>query len=113
MDLLNTLGGAGAQPGPQNPQCSRKDCRLDATWQVLWNNPKVHTPERRKIWLACEEHRPWLENYLTQRLFWRSTEPLDAAPAPAEPLDAESTDSQDSGRPTPSPASNEAHRREP
>ncbi|MCH8565348.1 acetone carboxylase [Nesterenkonia sp. LB17] len=91
MDLLNTLGGDGAQPGPQSPQCSRKDCRFDATWQVLWNNPKVHTPERRKIWLACDEHRPWLENYLAQRLFWRSTQPLDAGTAPESFSDTAAT----------------------
>lgn len=74
MDVLSQLDGSS--PGPQVPQCSRKGCRVDAVWQVLWNNPKIHDPSRRKIWLACEEHRAWLENFLAQRLFWRSTEPL-------------------------------------
>lgn len=83
MDLLNTLGADQGPEGPEVPQCSRKGCRAEAVWQVLWNNPKIHTPERRKIWLACQEHRSWLENFLQQRLFWRSTEPLDA-PAPEE-----------------------------
>ena len=54
-------------------------CRADAAWQILWNNPKIHDAERRKVWLACDEHRGWLENFLQQRLFWRSTEPLEDA----------------------------------
>ena len=81
MDLLNSLGSDGAQPGPQTPECSRKGCRSEASWQVLWNNPKIHTPERRKIWLACDEHRVWLQDYLTQRMFWRSTERLESPEA--------------------------------
>lgn len=74
--------GSSEQPQPQDapnaPECSRKACRAAALWQVKWNNPKIHTPQRRKIWLACDEHRPWLEHFLQQRLFWRSTEPLGA-----------------------------------
>ena len=78
MDLLSSLGsGAQGDVGPEAPQCSRKGCRSDAVWQILWNNPKIHDAERRKIWLACDEHRGWLENFLQQRLFWRSTEPLE------------------------------------
>ncbi len=78
------------QDEPSAPECSRKACREAAVWQVKWNNPKIHTPQRRKIWLACEEHRPWLENYLQQRLFWRSTEPL-APGGPEGPGSAEQT----------------------
>lgn len=76
MDLLGSLGSA--QPGPDEPQCSRKGCRVEAAWQIRWNNPKIHQPERRKIWLACDEHREWLEGFLRQRLFWRSTDPVRA-----------------------------------
>ncbi|WP_285724855.1 hypothetical protein [Psychromicrobium xiongbiense] len=69
---------------PEN-RCSRKGCRELAHWQVRWNNPKVHTPERLKVWLACEEHRAWLEDYLHLRDFWRDTVPLDAStPAHSE-----------------------------
>ena len=39
------------------PTCSAKGCQADAAWSLLWNNPKLHTPERRKTWLACDEHR--------------------------------------------------------
>ena len=75
MDLLSSLGGA---PEPERLICSRKGCRADAAVKLLWNNPKIHTPERRKIWLACAEHQPWLENYLRERLLYRQTQPIDA-----------------------------------
>jgi hypothetical protein len=38
-------------------------------WVLAWNNPKVHTPERRKTWLACEEHREHLSQFLGVRGF--------------------------------------------
>ncbi|MDR8020249.1 hypothetical protein [Nesterenkonia aerolata] len=76
MDLLRSLESEEPSAGPTAPQCSRKGCRAAAAWQILWNNPKIHAPERRKVWLACEEHRQWLEHFLRQRLFWRSTEPM-------------------------------------
>ena len=34
------------------PVCSAKGCQAVAVWDLQWNNPKLHTPERRKIWLA-------------------------------------------------------------
>ena len=37
-------------------------------------------PERRKIWLACPEHRGDLEQFLGARGFWKDTVPL-AGPA--------------------------------
>ena len=76
MDLLGAL--SSDQQGPDTPTCSRKGCPVDAAWQIKWNNPKIHTAERRKVWLACDEHRQWLENFLKARLFWRSTEPLES-----------------------------------
>ena len=39
------------------PICSAKGCTAPAVWALLWNNPKLHTPDRRKTWLACDEHR--------------------------------------------------------
>lgn len=56
--------------------CSRKGCRARATTQLLWNNPKIHTPERRKIWLACDEHTAWLQDYLQGRSLWKETVPM-------------------------------------
>ncbi|MFB9513239.1 hypothetical protein [Streptomyces purpureus] len=51
------------------PVCSAKGCRAAAVWVLAWNNPKLHTPERRKTWLACEEHREHLSQFLGVRGF--------------------------------------------
>lgn len=59
------------------PQCSFKGCRASATWALRWNNPKVHTPERRKIWLACDDHREHLSSFLNVRGFLRDVVPFD------------------------------------
>ncbi len=49
------------------PICSAKGCRAEASWVVAWNNPKIHTPDRRKTWLACGEHRESLAAFLDIR----------------------------------------------
>ncbi|KNH15606.1 hypothetical protein ACU18_16705 [Arthrobacter sp. ZBG10] len=77
FDLAAGLPPASAGPGAV---CSRKACRAQASWQLLWNNPKIHPPERRKTWLACAEHRGWLEDYLQTRGLWKETIPMPAAP---------------------------------
>jgi len=41
-------------------RCSRAGCRAEATWAVNWRNPRIHGPERVKVWLACDEHRDFL-----------------------------------------------------
>lgn len=51
------------------PVCSAKGCRAPAVWVLAWNNPKLHTPERRKTWLACDEHREHLSSFLGMRDF--------------------------------------------
>ena len=56
--------------------CSAKACRSSALWGLKWNNPKLHTPERRKTWLACDAHRDSLEAFLTVRGFLRETVPV-------------------------------------
>jgi hypothetical protein len=58
--------------------CSAKGCRADATWQLLWNNPRIHTSDRRKVWLACDEHRESLEAFLGARQFLKDTVPHQA-----------------------------------
>lgn len=57
--------------------CSAKGCRETATWGLLWNNPRLHTPQRRKVWLACDAHRAQLEEFLSARSFWKQTVPVD------------------------------------
>ncbi|MEV4901360.1 hypothetical protein AB0K08_08485 [Citricoccus sp. NPDC055426] len=59
--------GAPTPAAPAPRQCSRKGCRSAAAWRLQWNNPRIHTPERRKTWLACPEHRDWLADYLRSR----------------------------------------------
>ncbi|MGO2140648.1 MAG: hypothetical protein ACTH30_09545 [Leucobacter sp.] len=49
--------------------CSRAGCRDEATWALRWRNPKIHTADRRKTWLACDEHREVLSAFLTDRSF--------------------------------------------
>ncbi len=49
--------------------CSRAGCRSDARWQVVWRNPRIHTVDRRKIWLACDDHVGYLRDYLAAREF--------------------------------------------
>ena len=51
--------------------CSAKDCRQPAAYDLQWNNPKIHTPERRKHWLACPDHRDSLSAFLSARGFLR------------------------------------------
>ncbi len=56
--------------------CSAKGCRATALWALAWNNPKLHEPDRRKTWLACDEHRDSLTAFLDARGFLRETAPL-------------------------------------
>jgi hypothetical protein len=51
--------------------CSRKGCRQPAVWALRWNNPKLHDTDRRKVWLACDEHRGDLADFLDARGFLR------------------------------------------
>lgn len=63
--------------------CSAKGCRSTAAWAHLWNNPKLHTADRRKVWLACEEHRVSLGEFLSVRGFLIETVPAAKIPASA------------------------------
>ncbi len=58
--------------------CSAKRCRRTAVWALRWNNPKLHTPDRRKTWLACDEHRTALSEFLSMRGFLRETLPASS-----------------------------------
>lgn len=63
--------------------CSARGCRSGPTWALLWNNPKLHDPERRKVWLACDEHRASLAEFLRLRGFLKDTVAADAIPETA------------------------------
>lgn len=63
--------------------CSARGCRATARWALAWNNPRLHPPERRKVWLACDEHREHLASFLSARSFLRDVRPADEL-APGE-----------------------------
>lgn len=62
--------------GPEGLVCSARGCREPATWDLRWNNPRIHLADRRKHWLACAEHRESLSAFLSARGFLRETETL-------------------------------------
>lgn len=64
--------------------CSAKGCQHAAVWALAWNNPKLHTPERRKIWLACPEHKEHLSQFLGARGFLRDVLPHPSPSAETE-----------------------------
>jgi hypothetical protein len=70
----------GESPVLAETICSARGCRRPAVWGLLWNNPKLHTAERRKVWLACQDHRADLESFLRSRGFLRSTVPVEDIP---------------------------------
>ncbi|MFT4287668.1 acetone carboxylase [Nocardioides sp.] len=55
--------------------CSAKGCQAVAAWELRWSNPKIHNPDRRKIWLACEAHKQSLSDFLGSRGFLKEVEP--------------------------------------
>ena len=77
-------GASGPSSGPESganspsdaridPVCSARGCRSAAVWALRWNNPKLHTPDRWKIWTACDDHRESLESFLRSRGFLKDT----------------------------------------
>ena len=79
FDVLGSLSApaphvtAGAPVDTDALPCSRRGCGAEATWALRWNNPRLHAPERRKTWLACDEHRAHLDDFLSARGFLRET----------------------------------------
>ena len=72
-----TTGGLDAKS--EELLCSAKGCRAQAEHELRWNNPKIHTPDRRKVWLACEQHREQLSHFLDLRGFLRDVAPISDA----------------------------------
>ncbi|GAA0804294.1 hypothetical protein [Spirilliplanes yamanashiensis] len=80
------------EDGPSQLECSAKGCRAPAVHQLRWNNPKLHTPDHRKVWLACDEHLDWLRSFLSARGFLREVTLLPSARAAAGAADADAPD---------------------
>ncbi|MFJ3201098.1 hypothetical protein [Streptomyces sp. NPDC086989] len=76
-DSPDAPDAARSEGSGEAPACSAKGCRDAAVWVLAWNNPKLHTPERRKTWLACEEHREHLSRFLGVRGFLKDVVKLD------------------------------------
>lgn len=60
--------------------CSARGCRAPARWELRWNNPRLHEPERRKTWLACPDHRESLGGFLEARGFLREVAAVPGSP---------------------------------
>ena len=56
--------------------CSARGCRELAQHLLVWNNPRLHTPDREKTWAACPEHRDSLGGFLEVRGFLRRIDVL-------------------------------------
>jgi hypothetical protein len=70
-------GGAGGSDAAGLPQCSARGCRASATYDLSWRNPGLHEEARVKHWVACEEHRDTLADFLRRRRFLLAVDPLD------------------------------------
>jgi hypothetical protein len=55
--------------GPAELRCSRSGCREPATTNINWRNPTIHSIDRVKVWLACDDHREFFHDYFENRGF--------------------------------------------
>jgi hypothetical protein len=55
------------EPAPLT--CSRAGCGDTASWRIEWRNPRIHSADRVKVWLACGEHVEFLREFLEARDF--------------------------------------------
>jgi len=53
----------------ESSTCSRADCRNAGNWRIDWRNPRIHSTDRVKTWLACDEHLDYLREFLAARDF--------------------------------------------
>jgi hypothetical protein len=68
------LGSLGKVPEPgeageTKAVCSRAGCPELATYTVNWRNPKIHSADRVKTWLACDDHVDYLREFVAARDF--------------------------------------------
>lgn len=69
FDLRSRLRGFLVSSTQEVPQCSRAACNNAATRRLEWRNPRIHTEDRVKIWLTCDEHYDFLRGFLASRNF--------------------------------------------
>ena len=74
------IGSLGAAPAGG---CSRAGCHEPATQRIDWRNPRIHTGERFKTWLACDEHVDYLREFLAARSFPLRVSPFETTDAAA------------------------------
>ncbi|MCD2497313.1 hypothetical protein [Microbacterium nymphoidis] len=87
-DILGSLAGA-----PDADTCSRAGCSAAAKHRVVWRNPRIHTAERQKVWLACDEHVGYLRDFLAARDFPVRVEAHDSVRTePHPPTDVSESD---------------------
>ena len=63
--------------GETGVRCSSAGCAEPAQWRVNWRNPRLHSADRVKVWLACDAHREHLTGYLGSRGFPVAVTPVD------------------------------------
>lgn len=91
MSLLDALSGASPLGGslsggsplggePTAQECSRAGCRATAAWAIGWRNPKIHTADRVKVWVACDDHVAFLREFLSARDFPLAVAPFGTVP---------------------------------
>ena len=61
--------------GPEDGICAARECSRPATLQITWTNPKIPWSDS-KTWLACENHREELSDYMRYRGFPFTVTPL-------------------------------------
>lgn len=66
-----------AGPVASDHACSAKGCRAVARHAVVWRNPKLHAADRRKVWLACDDHRQSLADFVAMRGFLIEVIPVE------------------------------------
>jgi hypothetical protein len=69
--------GLGAEL--ESTTCSRAGCSEGASWRLDWRNPRIHSEDRVKTWLACDDHVDYLREFLATRDFPLSVSALGSA----------------------------------
>ncbi len=85
--MIDPPGGQAAHEAT----CSRAGCRAAARWRIEWRNPRIHTAERVKTWVACDDHEDYLREFLSSRGFPVSVTPLSAASTTSDSPSPEAT----------------------